>query len=555
MVRIPYIYGMNACHRNPPGRRLITTLTAGISLLLAAWIVVSCSSSTDPGGGDEPTQISFSPSSDTVTVQIGQDTLFEVVTNDGTTPLAQWSRDGQVVHEGLQYSYNSVELGIDSLAVTVAIPGDPRQRSWTIVREGALPPSVSVASIEHGPEAVTIEISWQRIVPSQAPNPIAEYLVAVAYDGPITTENWDDAILLDSVASDSNLIMYTRQFSEEDGLLPGQEAWFAIRARDELDLVSPVNAAQNRTLRITAPYHLYGTVVDDAGNPLSTVIVNYGCDTCKVVTDVEGNWTLGPFRDIDRFVLFTATDNENSGPGVVDAYYDFVTDTLSVASAMPLEIMLIGRHGLAVACEDPGENYQGSFLTFFRDLTRTNLQALNGGRLWKWESYPVTVYVPAGISDNGIDLQEQARISLQNWNDAVFTPVFTETDDPNNADVVIEFVAPGQGQIGLTNVVLPSGNVINEVIPEQILVQVTPGLNTLQVSREVLMHELGHALCFGGHSECGFGVHLMYIWPIGMFDITGEDGAISLDERNAVRCLVNLPQGVDMDQFIVGTTP
>ena len=120
------------------------------------------------------------------------------------------------------------------------------------------------------------------------------------------------------------------------------------------------------------------------------------------ITDVNGSWTLGPFRDIDRFVLFTATDDENSGPDVVDAYYDFVTDTLSATSPMPLEITLIGRHGLVAACEDLGENYQGSFLNFLRDLTRTNLQGLNGGRLWKWESYPVTVYVPAGLSDNGI---------------------------------------------------------------------------------------------------------------------------------------------------------
>ena len=83
---------------------------------------------------------------------------------------------------------------------------------------------------------------------------------------------------------------------------------------------------------------------------------------------------------------------------------------------------------------------------------------------------------------------------------------------------------------------------------------VFPGfaLSAEEFAAGVILHELGHALCIGNHSDCNGGVHIM---QVGAHSVTatlsGMQAAISDDEALLVRLLRVLPQGCDMNQYLL----
>jgi len=61
--------------------------------------------------------------------------------------------------------------------------------------------------------------------------------------------------------------------------------------------------------------------------------------------------------------------------------------------------------------------------------------------LRKWDNYDLRVYVPEGMNSDGtIDLAAECRAAMEIWNTALGLTVFTETDDPANAKIEIQYL-------------------------------------------------------------------------------------------------------------------
>ncbi len=112
---------------------------------------------------------------------------------------------------------------------------------------------------------------------------------------------------------------------------------------------------------------------------------------------------------------------------------------------------------------------------------------------------------------------------------------------------------------GLVTIVEPPSATINKAVPIRMQMLLSRDFNYLGLAQGVVLHEFGHVLCVGNHSECGdlhimkLGAHYVPLPPaIPSLDTQGEmEAAISDDEVRLVRYIRNLPQGINMNQYLL----
>lgn len=536
--------------------RLWLLATWGLLACLAVLLLGSCSNTTEPT--DDRPRVSFSPDQDEITVPLDDVVTFRVLLENATGAVVQFCRGDSVLVVDQEYYYEGLYPGPDSLCAIVTLPDAVYHKEWRIwvdSQNADLPPVVPDQAVTLGPTPGSIIVSWTQPPAAVLPRPLANYLVAVRQDSSFTEADWDEAVILEQVDHvPGPAIGYARTY--DDGEFPdivaGEQVMVAVRARDVAGLLSPLESALR--IRVSAPYSLRGYVRKDTGEPLPGVIVDYGCDTCRTATDLAGWFELGPFRDVDEYVITTLSRDVNSGPEIIDAYYDFRSDTLGVDSPQPLAITLISRWGMDPDCAS--SFYGDDFLTYFMQITRTD-QAFTGRpnqKLLKWDSYPIAVYVHQATSDDGsYELGPIGIQAITMWNEKMPEDYFFQVDQPEIADMEIIFTNTGMGtNHGIAQIV--NGGIIykiNEVIPDKMHVKVRTNLTNPRYTLEVLLHEIGHGLCLGAHSNCASLVHLMGAAPSGIINANWPDSPINDDEAHAVQAIRYLPQGTPMDRFIV----
>jgi hypothetical protein len=296
--------------------------------------------------------------------------------------------------------------------------------------------------------------------------------------------------------------------------------------------------------RVPGRYQISGRLVDVDGQPLAGFRVSVGdCPTCRVFSQTDGSFSLGPFRDLDTYLLAVTDDNQT---GVIGAFYDFRSDTLRATSAFPLEIVMIGNHGISSEC---GSAYGGHFLDFLRGMSRTVAPRFT---LNRWATYPIPYWVQnavsTGVWTGALDAVVHAAATA--WNDrcAELPEMFVPAVDSASAAVVVKFAVLSSGLYGFVVMTRPFLGAVNEDIPETIHVTIHQQLNSEAFARGLALHELGHALCLGGHSECSLHIMTTGGHPVPT-DQTLAD-ALHPDEVLAARYVRQLPQGQDMRQYL-----
>jgi hypothetical protein len=517
-------------HAGTWGRgRAVAMLTAG------ALLVGGCGgggTSPDPG---EPPTILFTPAVQGQQLSIGQNLDFRAgVTPDGALSVT-WRRGGAIVSTVRDYAYTASQVGRDTLRVHAEAGESVRDYFWVIdvsAEPRTEPPAVPSFALFPGDDPVEVSLSWTRV--SVSTYPIVEYVVAVSYTGVVTAANWDQATILGTVTHVPGQVGYNATYDRANGgLVPGAEAWFAIRARDDRGQLS--STVSTRFTTITTEWWIDGHVFDVTGQPLLGVIVSTGNPLRNDNTDGDGIFRLGPYRSIDSVAVYTTT---------ID-YYDFTTARLRSSVDVDLDLVLPYRFGIADECT----GYDADFLTFFREMTNTESSEADtsASRLWKWDHWPVSVHLPDSTLANGRQLDDLARAMVDLWNQSLGEVLLVEVATEAAADVHFEWVTNSSGGYGVAVLEQPAGAVMGDVIPQRIRVEVETGLFTPQFFQEVALHELGHVLGMVDHSLfCNQAGHLMVLGASGNLSLAQP---IHPDEIHVVRTLRRLPQGVDMRRF------
>jgi hypothetical protein len=540
--------------------RLRTVGAAGVGLLwlvLVGLLGVSCSDSTNPEDVGPP-RVGFSPDVDSLVLNLNAQRLFVVELQNVPGAQVRICRGESLLGTQATYLYQATRVGLDSLCATVTFADSTVSKTWRIrvaLGSAGLTPPVHDLRAVPGQDPGSILLTWDQPALMITPRPLIRYLVGVSAIEFSSEDEWPLVTIIDSVPDIAGHYQYRHLYDDDDYpvLTPGEDMWVAVRVEDVAGVLS--NLSSVRRLRITTPYWLQGVVRDDAAEPLMGVLVDYGCDTCKTLTDAAGEFELGPFRDIDKYVLHVRDDAQ--GTGEIGEFYDFLTDTLSAETPSPLRILLIQNYGLEDACD--GYYNGGDFLTYFRTSTNTHVMTINrpNYKLLKWEEYPLRVHIHQTMNaDSTFAMDEVARMALADWNGRMGDTYLVEVADPAQAQVRIEFSNSGlcPGCIGQTILEVPTNYQLSEAIPQRVLVKVKISMVDPVDTHEVLLHELGHALLLKEHSVCippNRIVHVMSPNPKGIIEDRFPDWPISIDEMHAVRAIRNLPQGQDMSRYLL----
>lgn len=511
----------------------------GLVVWLALAAVGGCGgggTAPDPGA---PPVIGYTPAVQGQQLAVGDSLVCAATVTPGgalaVTLAVTWRLGGAVVGSDPAYTYRAVQVGRDTLRAHGEAGETTRDYFWVIdvaPEPETTPPAVPNAIASPGPDPVQVVLTWNRV--ANAHYPLVGYDIVLSYTGLVTAGNWGVAQSLGTVAHVPGQSGYSATFDRDHGsLVAGAEAWFAIRARDDHGQLS--TTVVNRYTRITTEWWIDGIVTDDLGEPLLGVIVGSDNPVRNSNSDGDGRYRLGPFRSIDDVEVRTTSLG----------YYDYLSSPLRREADITFSLVLPRRWGVDPACTA----YDGDFLTYFRFMTHTETAEADtsASRLWKWDHWPLTVFLPDSTSATGRDLDGLGRAMLELWNTSLGETYLVETTTDAGADIHVAWVEDASAGYGETELVLPAGGVLGDVVPRRVRIEVEAGLMTDQFFQEVTLHELGHALGLVGHSVfCEGAGHLMVFGASGNLSLASP---IHPDEQRAVRALRRLPQGADMARF------
>lgn len=407
-------------------------------------------------------------------------------------------------------------------------------------------PHVPWVEAGHAGTPGQVEVRWLWYLSNE--HPTDHYEIACRFDGPVTTENFESSPVLKNTTHQSNLIRYTEVLDPADGLIPGMELWIGVRAVDADGWTTHI--VESPRLVVSSAWWAQGVVHDHQGEPLVGVIILCDQDAGPVISQADGSYLLGPL--VDQLPITFSADASQVVPfSGTSRWFDFEGTPQEFAGVTHYDFVMIPAFELDPECH----SYNGDFLEFFRNLTKTDAPGLyrQNQEFSSWSQYPVKVFVPEFVRDDNVDFGAASRYGIDIWNQALGAQILvadgvTEAE----ADVVFYFDNLGGLANGVTSLAEPLGftSHLGYIIPERINVGINNViLPNLQRVRETALHEMGHALGIYRHVQgCTQAGYLMSLTSAGCLD-EGNENAIHEDEIRAMNLIYRLPRWMDMAGF------
>jgi hypothetical protein len=312
-----------------------------------------------------------------------------------------------------------------------------------------------------------------------------------------------------------------------ENLNPGTWLYVTARAVDDFGNMSQLG---NCIRLLVRGVDLDGIITDAAnGFPIEGIVVS--AEGVADTTTADGYYkvvNLPLYTDLIRV-------RDEHVAGDQGEYYDMAIPVSGVSWHFRRDLTMMPYFDLV--CELAG-SYNGSFYTFFRNMTNT-VGLLGRPTIFRnWDHYPLTVYNPP-FTWESVDIQELASIAMAAWNDLTGHGLFVETDDAESADVEIVYDTVTSSKHHVETVSLNADGT-----PSKMRIWIYPINQTAPIQirgRRIFAHELGHILQLGHSNDLG---HLMVGGTAPLIDDP------SIDEINLVRSLQGLPVIFDATWYI-----
>ncbi|MFO7608372.1 MAG: hypothetical protein R6X35_04135 [Candidatus Krumholzibacteriia bacterium] len=487
-------------------------------------------------------RVAFRPAPGTVTAYATIETAFAASTPWPAT--SAWHLDEAAAGGDTMLAFTPGETGRHAVGVTVQIGDSTFSAAWDVeVRPfaEARPPAVSGLTAAPGNAPGHAVLAWDG--PAGSVLPLTAFEVRYGRVGPPTEASWATDPDPGGLPWTAQTSRFSRVYTTAGtGLEPGQEVWFAVRARNDRGQLSPLGPAA--ALRLPGQWWLEGTLTGPDGTPLAGIPVRDTRRLHATVSGADGAYRLGPYFDQDSVVVEAGTGPDAPADA---AWHVARSESLAADGSRRRDFLLIPRLGSAPGCFV----FDSHFMWYLRTMTKTRVVYPRRPdlRLYRWAEYPLPVHVPAWTSPEGVDYGACVRDAIALWNEALGETFLLLVDDPGAARVrwrydldginygVVELDQPGDGEY-----------VMGELVPELVSVRLTALVPNAETCTELAIHELGHVLGLLDHAFCNTVPYAMYVTATGILD-RGREQAIHPDELRAVRLIRALPNGWDMGVY------
>ncbi len=513
-----------------------------LDLLLAAGLfalagTLGCGESTAPDPVPPGVHFVYTPESGQLVAVRGEPVVLSARAVGIDSFQTVFTKGDDVLASTPEFTYVPAAVGLDSVLATVTWDGVTDQHLWRLNVTG--PGLVRPPQPRNFQVIITdqIYVTWTGELDYDGPVALSRYELRYRARGVVDEEHWDVAIPLAEVPYDPDRTDYLVVVPVEPPALPiGAPVGFALRLRDSDEILS--EPARDDVF-IPSGYIVEGTVTDMHGQPLAGVEVRWSYCDGRTYTDANGRYQsyLLPPHEL---VGIRYSDDGVGVPGTGD-YYDAAIQW-RVDSERVQNVML-----LPVASIDPScgsYRYDGDFLNFMRDMTYTD-----PGRYYRqayvtarWAELPISYYVVEQWSEDGsFALHALADSAVTTWNERLEATFFVPAPSATAAQLLIYFDNDDMGtSLAVTRIVNPVNGSLNFVVPQKMTIQARTNFPDPTFAFEVLLHEVAHAFCIGGHSLCESGVHLLRSNPQGIIAERFPESPIHDDEVRLIRMMYAL---------------
>jgi len=494
-----------------------------------------------------PLEVGFSPDTEVLTLIETMSVELGAAHNRPMDASCRWSLDGQLVGTDSTYVFEAAVTGPQTVRCWVTAGAETITHTWNVHVTGiadAVLPAVRDLTVARTLVFGEISVFWRTITGWY--RPIDEYQVRFSHDGPITPENVEQSALLAAFESAPGQEYHTEKIvvGANEALIPGLDAWFTVVAVD----ADGATSVPDESPSLGIPYYMYfeGSVHDAYGNALTGVEVQDSAGGLRFTTGPDGAYRIGPYASS---VTVTLVASLAGGDGQL-GWHEAASAPLTFFDDPHRDFLLIPRYEVPAGCSA----HRGSFMHYLRYMT-TTLQVRTDRpdfRLYRWQEYPLSVYVPPEGTVGGLDFRTAALFAIGVWNDKLEEPVFSIVEDLQEADLSFRFEPGSSTRFGLTILQQPGDGslALGAVVPEKAEIVLYGTINSQLGAELTALHEIGHVLGLLNHSPCNMVGYLMYSAPSVSIENWPEH-AIHANELQAVQLIRHLPQGHEMSQYVI----